>query len=572
MRLFNFLYGMLRNDQRNVRIFFYITIFALVIPNIFLFFTEDMPLVCSISNVVVPLSVYWFLMTLTKKTGKMLWILFLFVFLDAFQLVLIYLFGGSVIAVDMFLNLVTTNSGEAIELMGNILPAVIGVIVIYMPLLVYGTYSMRRLSGPGEDFLHRQRKYAVCAMVAGGVLLLLCYVTADEFEMRTDIYPVNVLYNVKLAVEREAKTENYFKTSAGFRFGSKAMHGKEIPEIYVLVIGETARADNFGIYGYHRNTTPNLERLKNLVVFRDVLSQSNTTHKSVPMLLSAASAENYDRVYREKGVITAFKEAGYTTAFFSNQLPNHSFIDYFGDEAEKHIFIKQMKREGANVPDENLLSLVKEELACCKSKKLFIVLHMYGSHFNYYDRYRHDNSGYKPDSVISARKKYKRELVNAYDNTIVNTDKFLASLIKMVDAKGAPSAVIYTSDHGEDLYDDSRNLFLHASPIPSYYQLHVPYLVWVSESYRNAYPGKYASLLGNERKPVSSNLVTFHTMLDIGGISTRYLELKYSVGSERYCSPKRYYLNDHNLAEPMNEIGLKEEDEVMLRRQKMQYP
>ena len=71
--------------------------------------------------------------------------------------------------------------------------------------------------------------------------------------------------------------------------------------------------------------------MEGVVTFTDVLTQSNTTHKSVPMLLSAASAEDYDCLYRQKGIITAFKEAGFHTAFFSNQLPNHSFIVFFGD-------------------------------------------------------------------------------------------------------------------------------------------------------------------------------------------------------------------------------------------------
>ena len=105
-------------------------------------------------------------------------------------------------------------------------------------------------------------------------------------------------------------------------------------QVYVLVIGDTARACNFGLYGYERKTTPLLDKMEGLVTFTDVLTQSNTTHKSGPMLLSAASAEYYDCLYRQKGIITAFKEAGFHTAFFSNQLPNHSFIDFLGMEAD----------------------------------------------------------------------------------------------------------------------------------------------------------------------------------------------------------------------------------------------
>lgn len=103
-----------------------------------------MTLWARICNVILPVSVYWLIMTLGRKPGKTIWILFPFVFFAAFQLVLLYLFGRSIIAVDMFLNLTTTNSGEALELLDNLLPAVIGVFVVYIPALVLGGFH-----GPG---------------------------------------------------------------------------------------------------------------------------------------------------------------------------------------------------------------------------------------------------------------------------------------------------------------------------------------------------------------------------------------------------------------------------------------
>ena len=117
---------------------FFLFIIVLAIPNVALFFTEQMPLLVRICNIILPVSVYWMVMTLSRKPGKIIWILFPFVFFAAFQLVLLYLFGQSIIAVDMFLNLLTTNSGEAMELLDNLLPAVIGVFVVYLPTLALG--------------------------------------------------------------------------------------------------------------------------------------------------------------------------------------------------------------------------------------------------------------------------------------------------------------------------------------------------------------------------------------------------------------------------------------------------
>ena len=98
-------------------VLFIAAVIALSLPNLSLAFTESVPLMTRITNVVLPVAAYWFLMTLSRNTGKMVWLLFPLVFFAAFQMVLLYLFGRSVIAVDMFLNLVTTNPGEATELL-----------------------------------------------------------------------------------------------------------------------------------------------------------------------------------------------------------------------------------------------------------------------------------------------------------------------------------------------------------------------------------------------------------------------------------------------------------------------
>ena len=288
-------------------VLFIAAVIALSLPNLSLAFTESVPLMTRITNVVLPVAAYWFLMTLSRNTGKMVWLLFPLVFFAAFQMVLLYLFGRSVIAVDMFLNLVTTNPGEATELLDNLLPAVIGVIVVYLPLLVFAACSMKARRELPMTFVRKQRRHSLTGITAGMLCLIVCMLGDSYFRTENDIYPANVFYNLALAVERSDATAHYGQTSEGFSFKASSAHPAESSEIYVLVIGETARADNFGIYGYHRDTTPLMSRMPGLTAFSHALTQSNTTHKSVPMLLSAADATDYDRIYRERSVITAFR-------------------------------------------------------------------------------------------------------------------------------------------------------------------------------------------------------------------------------------------------------------------------
>ena len=555
----------------NYLLYFY-GVIALLLPNIALCFTERLPFWASCTNILLPLGAYVWLMILSKKTGKMVWWCFILIFFAAFQLVLLYLFGKGVIAVDMFLNLVTTNPGEAMELLDNLIPAVAGVFIVYLPLLVLGIVSIRsnypKLS---LRFRNRAIKWGTIFCSLG----LLCLGDArnhmENYKLSDHLYPVNVFYNLVLAVERNNASENYKEASKDFRFNAHSTHPADSCEVYVMVIGETARANNFSIYGYKRDTNPLLSKTEGLMAFDQVTTQSNTTHKSVPMLLSAASATDFERLFHEKGILAAFKEAGFHTVFLSNQLPNHSFIDFLGEQADEWYFAKtgdgnflpatsaSSKKSTndtpqANIYDADLLPLLDQVLAK-KRKKEFIVLHTYGSHFNYVERYPREMAHFQPDTQSDAKAENRCDLLNAYDNTIRYTDYVLHCVIERLQKQGKMSAMLYTSDHGENIFDDSRKLFLHASPRASQYELHVPFLVWTSDNLNHCLPVIREALSHNLHKEVQSSRSAFHTMLDLGGISTSYRIDKYSVANPRYQVEPLLYLNDHNEAIPQADCG-----------------
>ena len=548
---------------------------ALLLPNIALCYTECLtPWACGV-NVLLPLSLYMLFFSAAKRPGKMIWWAFIFVFFAAFQLVLLYLFGTGVIAVDMFLNLVTTNPGEAMELLDNLAPAVVGVFVVYLPLLILGGVNIRRDSRLSVSFQQRVRHWAMQIGAIGLFCLLASYLMVDDYRMRNQLYPVNICYNLYLAFERNAASENYKEVSRNFKFDARSEHSATAPEVYVMVVGETARAHNFSLYGYPRNTNPLLSKTPGIKAFPNVTTQSNTTHKSVPMLLSAASAEDFERLFHEKGILAAFKEAGFHTVFISNQLPNHSFIDFLGEQADEHYFLKKEDALQGNHYDEDLLQKLDEILPKADAsssahyhyryRKLFVVLHSYGSHFNYQERYPRSFAYFKPDSRSEAKPENRRDLLNAYDNTIRYTDYILHGIIERLQKwEGVQtktdgvydqptSAMLYTSDHGENIFDDDRHLFLHAAPKASDYELHVPFIIWTSEGFGKQYPDILKALGENRTKQVQSSLSAFHTMLGIGGIQTRYRKDEYSVASEKYHPLKLLYLDDHDEAIPQED-------------------
>lgn len=533
---------------KNREILFRIFLFILIVPNLLLCFTEPLPLAAKVCNVLLPFGVYYMALTLSRNYGRTFLWLFPILFFGAFQIVLLYLFGQSIIAVDMFLNLVTTNSGEALELLDNLTPAIVFVILLYVPTLIFAIISVVKKQRLSPVFLSRERKRAIVTLIIGLLSLGIALLLDKHYTPATDLYPVNVCYNIALAFQRDAKTRDYYTTSNNFSFHAKATHPVGKREVYVVVVGETARAHNWELYGYARSTNPELMKTKGLTVFSDVFTESNTTHKSVPMLLSSVTALDFDSIYYRKSIITAFKEAGFRTAFFSNQRYNHSFIDFFGKEADTCMFIKEdVAITDRIVYDDELLKLVEDKLRA-GDQKLFIVLHTYGSHFNYQERYPPEMSFFRPDSPMDANAKNRNNLLNAYDNTIRYTDYFLARLIRILDKQQADAALIYTSDHGEDIFDDGSRLFLHASPVPTTHQLHIPFLVWMSAEYRSSYPEHQKTICKNRSKRISSSASLFQTMLDLSGIKTPYRNDTLSLASPLFEEKPRVYLDDHNKA------------------------
>lgn len=552
-------------------IFWFITA-ALTVPNVMMFFTESTSTLTRVVQIVLPFAFYWWAMTLSAKPGKMFWALFIVAFYDAFQIVLLKLYGETPLAVDMLLNVTTTNVTEVDELLGNLLPAVSFAVILYMMCIILSIVSIRKKEPLARITRLAERRRALIALAVAVPLLVANYFVTPGFKARIDIFPVNAAFNTGLAVQRFYQTSRYEDTSSHFSYHATATRPDSVPQITVLVIGETARADNFAIYGYPRPTTPHLSAMSDLVVYRDAITMSNTTHKSVPLLLSAVGNETWDSIYHQKGIITAFNEAGYQTVFYSNQRRNHSFIDFFGSEAHEVVFTKDSVAITDNVLDSELKRLVQNRLQRYDGGKLLIVVHCYGSHFNYSDRYPESDAAFKPDNVIQAEKSQRDKLINAYDNTIHFDDTLLNDIIAMLKQQNVPAVLAFTSDHGEDIYDDERDKFLHASPLPTYYQLRVPMLFWASAQFHERYPLLWRNLDAHKALPISTNMVLFHTMLQLSGISTSFLDKSLALTDETFKPRRRLYVTDHNEYHPLDSVGLKPLDIEQFRKHGLQYP
>lgn len=517
------------------------------------------------ANVVLPLGIYMWLMSLTRKIGISGCWMFIVMFFAAFQIVLLYLFGRSVIAVDMFLNLVTTNPDEVGELLGNMLPIIGLVIILYLPPLVVSIIMIVKKRVLSRAFIKKARRASYYMMSAGAIASIMAFMLPGGYSPLDQLYPLNIANNISIAVHRATALSSYHTTSAQFSYHASSTRPAEEKEIYVAVIGETSRASQWHLFGYDDNTTAPLDSVNNLIGFGKTISESNTTHKSVPMLISYLDAATFeDSVYTSKGLITAFKEAGFSTAFISNQAPNHSFIDFFGHEADTTIFLNEGMMSGTHKYDMELVEIMDKMIASNPAPKQLYVLHSYGSHFSYLDRYPKGFGKFLPESPLEVTGSNNTALINAYNNSILYTASVLERITQSLAKQNCKAAMIYTSDHGEDIYDDDRKLFLHASPMPSYYQIHVPMLVWLSPLTAGSYPEMLSAAQANRDSIVSSSASYFHTLIQLAGLTTPYYSDSLSLVSATYKPGALKYLNDHNEAVPLNKSGLQHEDYLML--------
>ncbi|MCC8036350.1 MAG: lipid A phosphoethanolamine transferase [Rikenellaceae bacterium] len=570
---------MRHSDGKNIRTaWLLILLFTAVclVPNVVLAVTEPYRATTVVASLLIPVGLALLWCMISPNPARMiLWGIPIMV-LCAFQLVISYLFGNSIIAVDMFTNLVTTNASEAGELLSGIYPAVVIVCVLYIPVIVWAVIStgknrkekLKEQQGLESRSIrytltHRERKRGVAAgivlVVAGTVFALASFRANRNFALNKHIFPFNVVHNMGLSVERWWMAKNYPSNIEDFSFDVKRDRTSGKREIYVLVIGEASRAHSWSLYGYGRQTTPRLDTTSGLIPMADVFTQSNTTHKSVPIILSAAAAHSYDRIYHVKGLPALFSEAGFYTAFITNQPANRSLTDHLTAQSDTVIYATPRTRKAVQQFDGEVLPHLQNILGSTDSN-LLVIIHTYGSHAQHYKRYPREFAKFSPDETTKISPGNREALLNAYDNSIYYTDYVLSEIIGLLQRTDVVSAMLYISDHGEDVMDDSRNRFLHASPSTTYYQLHVPAFIWLSEDYNIHFPDIADIIEDNSIKAASTGEV-FHTMAGLAFLeSENYIDRSFAWTCPTFLPSDRLYVTDDDIAVDIMRSGLGEED------------
>jgi glucan phosphoethanolaminetransferase (alkaline phosphatase superfamily) len=209
--------------------------------------------------------------------------------------------------------------------------------------------------------------------------------------------------------------------------------------------------------------------------------------------------------------------------------------------------------EMSNKYDEYLLDDLNKELNNdSTNRKKFIALHTWGSHSRYIMRYTDKFKVFTPvpgdeSNRFDREARLRDKVVNSYDNSILYTDFILSQIIKEVDSLHQSSVVVYISDHGENLYDDERDLAIHTKRIPTKYELQVPMFIWYSDSYYKYNKELIDNIQSNKSSKITSEVV-FHTLGSLGGFESNFYNNNLDLTLDKKLSYKRlFYTVDYQV-------------------------
>jgi lipid A ethanolaminephosphotransferase len=443
---------------------------------------------------------------------------------------------GTVIDAGLVRNIIETNAAEVRDLLTFKLAAYLllaGALPIYLLWRVSLDYGSL-----GRELL--TRTVAVLASVAIVVAAVLPFTNSfmSVFrEQRQLVYflsPINSLRAVYkyLAIRTSGRPHKLALLGEDAR-KSDAWLARKGRSLTVIVVGETARAQNFSLNGYPRPTNPRLSEVAGLINFPQAYSCGTDTALSLPCMFSNLGRAKFDttRAARQENLLDVVQRAGFAVRWRENQ----SGCKGVCLRVPTEVLVETKPRpfyEIADALDEALLRDLPEQISALDRDGLF-VLHMMGSHGPaYYKRYPERFEHFKPACKEAQFSRCSRqEIVNAYDNTIVYTDYVLGELIALLqreDRAGLATALIYLSDHGESLGES--NLYLHGMPyaLAPQVQKHIPMLIWLSPAYQQAFAMDTDCIAAKRQQSVSQDNL-FHSILGLLDIETRLYDAKLDI-------------------------------------------
>jgi lipid A ethanolaminephosphotransferase len=439
---------------------------------------------------------------------------------------------GVYLDADMLRNVLHTDSKESSELLSPRLLVPLALTLI--PVTALWRVRLIKRSWPRALALRSAFLVAMAAVVGVGVLLSFQDISSlvrNHREVRYLVTPANyvVALSKVLLASPPGPKQALLPVGTDARQAARAGGGK--PRLLVLVVGETARAQNWGLNGYARQTTPELAKIDGLINFSQTSACGTSTEVSLPCMFSPYGRRHYDEkeIRSHQSLLHVLDHAGVATLWRDNQSGCKGVCDGLPTQRLADAEDAQLCN-GKRCMDEILIKNLSAQLSPVEGDRV-VVLHQLGNHGpSYFERYPSQFQRFTPACENPELGQCERQdIVNAYDNALLYTDHFLAQTINLLKSQTQyDTALIYVSDHGESLGE--KGLFLHGVPysIAPMEQTRVPMVMWFSPGFVRTANLDVGCLRREAEEPASHDNL-FPSVLGLMRVSTREYQSAYDL-------------------------------------------
>ncbi len=385
-----------------------------------------------------------------------------------------------------------------------------------------------------------------------------------SFKVPIIILPIILFFSVNIFSFSSSRIHHFITTSANKYFNELELFNQvqeklktgdihfeatkeEEQETYVFIIGESLNKRHMSLYGYPRNTTPNLLKLaKNneLIVFKNAYSNHTHTVEVLSLALTEANQLNQKTYYESLSLLDILNKADFETHWLTNQNLKGIYDNMVSVVAAKADYLIGINNSiGGNVSTQNydndLLPKLKKALARKTTKNKAIFIHLMGNHGYYCARYPDEFNVFTNSlDKESFGQLYPNEKttnnINCYDNSVLYNDKVVGNIIDEVKKERGVRAIFYMSDHADDVFHQLG----HNSEKFTYEMTQIPMVGWFSSEYKEKHFSQYETLKSHTNK-LFSNDFYYETVLGITNTKTERYQSKYDLSSPGY-----HFLND----------------------------
>ena len=443
---------------------------------------------------------------------------------------------GAVIDPTMLANVLQTDAREVRDLLSPALLLTV-LLVAGVPLWWVWHRPLRTrhwLAQTGRNAGGAALGLLVAVMVALLTYQSLASLMRNHKDLRYMVNPLNSVYAATRLVADQLPRQVQALQPVGedARLGASYTQ-QEHPPLLVLVVGETARAQNWGLSGYARATTPALARWQaqgDLVNFSQVRSCGTNTQVSVPCMFSPLTrAQGGDKTAVHENLLDVLQRAGLAVLWLDNQSGCKGVCARVPSASTRELNLPGLC-EGGECYDVAMLDGLDERIAALdpqrRARGVVLVMHQMGSHGPaYFKRTPASRKPFQPECASNTLSDCAPDqLANAYDNTIAYTDHFLDQTLNWLQQRATAgtndTGLIYLSDHGESLGENG--LYLHGVPyaFAPQQQTHVPMVTWMSPGLQQRTGVRSGCLRARADQALSHDHL-FHSVLGLMDVATQ---------------------------------------------------